>query len=312
MPPAASEISRDELLGVLRREGLRVSRHQLLRWHDAGLLPQPRRRGLGRGKGTASYYPGSALLQARTLARLLAKRRSFVEAGWGLWAIGFPVTAWARDLLLSGLEAQHRELMQAERELRRGKGPLARAGSQRRAPRGLEQMRRGLRPETMSRVLQMLAAYPLGMLQAEDYSEAEWANFQDAVLREHWPAFLDDPGLPRASDVATGMAKLSRERSFPRVIAALKATPDARLEQYRNERQWLTEIFSSPDERSTALMSQDDFITFFKTRHMDPEGDRAFKDLMRSLGFRQAPPSPLQRWLAAARQVSRAESSRHP
>jgi hypothetical protein len=281
-----------------------VSAHQLLRWHDRGLLPQPRREGLGRGKGTASYYPRSAVLQARTLARLLARRRNLDEAGWGLWALGFPVTAWARALLLDQLERQAREYARADRSLRRRKGVLAEAASRPRAPRNLARMRKGIRPEGMLRVLQMLVAYPLGTLRAEDYTEEEWARFHDATLRELWPAILDDPELPLPNEVAAGMAKLSRERSFEQVIAALKETPDARLEQYRNELQWLTELLSTPDERATAVMSREAFVAFLKMRHMDQEGSRGIAQWMQSLGQTRPPPSQLQRWLAALKQLS--------
>jgi hypothetical protein len=151
----------------------------------------------------------------------------------------------------------------------------------------------------------MLAAYPLGTLRGDDYSEDEWANFQEATLRELWPSVLDDPDLPQPSEVAVGMAKLSRERSFPRVIAALKATPDARLEQYRSELQWLTEVLSTPGQQATALMGLADFLAFFKVRHMDPEGDRGFQAWMRALGQTRPPPSQLQRWLATVSQLSR-------
>lgn len=308
MPRAASDITRDDLLAQLQREGLRVSAHQLLRWHDRGLLPQPRREGLGRGKGTASYYPRSAMLQTRTLARLLARRRNLDEAGWGLWALGFPVTAWARAVLLDLLRSRRDELAHAERSLRRAKGTLAKVASRRRPPRSLARMRKDIRPEAMPRVLQMLVAYPLGTLRAEDYTQDEWARFHEATLRELWPAILDDPKLPRPDEVAAGMAKLSRERSFARVIAALKEMPDARLEQYRNELQWLTELLSTPDERATATMSREDFVVFFKVRHMDPQGERGFAQWMKSLDQMRPPPSQLQRWRTAVKQLTLAPS----
>src|SRR4051794_24359941 len=110
MPPTASEITRDQLLADLRKQGLKLTAHQLLRWHDWGLLPQPRREGLGRGKGTVSYYSRLAALQAGTLARVLAARRSLIDAGWALWALGFPLTSWARALLLDELAEVRRGL----------------------------------------------------------------------------------------------------------------------------------------------------------------------------------------------------------
>jgi hypothetical protein len=85
---------------------------------------------------------------------------------------------------------------------------------------------------------------------------------------------------------------------------ALKDTPDSQLEQYRNELQWLVELMAAPHERATALMGPEDFIVFFKVRHMDQEGARNFKQLMVDLGQTRPPPSQLQRWLSTMRQLT--------
>ncbi len=303
MPQAASEITRDDLLAFLKGQGFPVTPYQLLRWHDWGLLPQPRREGLGRGKGTVSYYRRGAALQARALARLLARRRSLHDAGWGLWMLGFPVTDWARPYLLDELKHQKREFLRAARSLR-GKGWLAKQVSRRRAPKGLERLRKVAPPENTPRVFQMLVALRLGSLRAEDYSEDDWALLQDATVNEFFPDLIDDPELPGLEEVAAGMAKLSSEINLDRTIAEIKALPNKRLEQYRNEVQWLFELYSPPDERPTVLVSRDDFLLFFRARHLNPDGELGIRTWMQALGQTRPPASPLQRWLAAGRSAA--------
>ena len=101
---------------------------------------------------------------------------TWTEAGWGLWAIGFPVTAWARALLLEELTAQTACVVRADRSLRKGKGCAGRrsesAAAHRATSRGCAE---ASSRKAMPRVLQMLVAYPLGTLRAEDYTEEEWA-----------------------------------------------------------------------------------------------------------------------------------------
>lgn len=302
MPPAPSEISRDELLAFLRREGFRVSPHQLLRWHDWGLLPQPRREGLGRGKGTASYYPKGAALQARALVRLLEEDRSLVEAGWGLWVLGFPVTEWARDLLVAELTDRERMLAKEVRSLKRG-GKLANQ-IRRRAPRELARMQKVAGPGAMPRLLQMLTDQQLGTLRAEDYAEDDWDLLQGAALNQLWPDLATAPELPSPQDVAKDMARLSSQASLKQVITALNSLPAPRLEQYRNEAQWFSERFANPEVPASARLSRDEFIAFLKIRHLDPEGARGMPHLMRALGQSHPPASPIQRWLQAQRSVA--------
>jgi hypothetical protein len=312
MPPAPYEITRDDLLAFLRREGFQVSPYQLLRWHDWGLLPQPRREGKGRGEGSVSYYPRMAGLQARALASLLAKRRSLIDAGWGLWALGFSVTDWARDLLLSELRARHGDLKRASRSLSGKRGQLTRLLSRSRSTRELKRMRKVAKPEAMPRLFRMMVDFQLGTLRAEDYSDLEWAGFQDATLHEFLPAIADDPELPSAQEVAEGLARLSAQISVGRTISGLKALLAQQMEQYRNEAQWLLEMLSPPEKRSDAIISREDFLSFFKARHLNPDGERDLVRLMRALGQTRPPASPLQRWLKARRTMASCPANPNP
>jgi len=310
MPPAPHDLRREDLIGRLRAEGYRISNHQLLRWVDAGLLPNPRRTGKGRGRGTEVYYPRVALLQARTLVRLLRDNRNLDDAGWGLWALGFPLTEWARELMLDELKALKGAFEREDRRYRAGKPSLLDAAGKRRPPRRLVQMRKAVKPDKMPRVLAMTLRYQLGTFRAREYSAEDWDRYRDAVLGEYLPELLDDPGLPTTEEVAPALEEESRQFGLGRTISALKHVEAHQLEQYRNECQWLTELFSRPDEPDKALMARPDFITFFKGRHMAPEGDANFRAFMRSIGQTRAPASPLQRWVAAGR--AKAASPRTP
>ena len=158
----------------------------------------------------------------------------------------------------------------------------------------------------------MMTAYQLGTLRAGAYTDQDWQTFQDAVLSEHWPDLLGNPDVARPAEVATGLAQLSVEASLPKTIAALKAVSDQRLEQYRSELQWLTEVFASPEEGPTAVMARTDFLTFFKARHMSPEGERIMGHWMKALGQTQSPPSTLRRWFRGMREQAGNPSSAKP
>lgn len=93
MPHALSE---SEIITYARSEGVRVTRDQLKRWRRAGLFPSVERRGLGRGRGTASLYPPGAERWAVDLARALEGKRNLAEAAWSLWLKGYPLADHAR------------------------------------------------------------------------------------------------------------------------------------------------------------------------------------------------------------------------
>lgn len=85
------EESAAELLAGAEEEGFRVSRTQLHQWQQAGYLPRPRLRGLGRGKGSETLYPAGSKAQLLVICEALKKKRRLVEATWALWWRGYPV-----------------------------------------------------------------------------------------------------------------------------------------------------------------------------------------------------------------------------
>lgn len=73
------------------KHGFAVSEARLARWHREGLIPQPRQKSLGRGKGTVSRYPAGTTHQVLVLCQTRKRYRSLDEVGWRLWWLGFPV-----------------------------------------------------------------------------------------------------------------------------------------------------------------------------------------------------------------------------
>jgi DNA-binding transcriptional MerR regulator len=72
-----------------------VSAHQIERWHKAGLLPSPRHRGLGRGRGSVSAYPAGTVSQVRVILRLLERHRNLEKVAVLLKLHGYEVSTRA-------------------------------------------------------------------------------------------------------------------------------------------------------------------------------------------------------------------------
>jgi hypothetical protein len=84
-------------LNALRADMEASGRYLSLRkardWWTKGLLPRPERRGLGRGRGTETYWTdGRVLRQARAAYDLLALHRRADFALLSLWLLGFPMS----------------------------------------------------------------------------------------------------------------------------------------------------------------------------------------------------------------------------
>ena len=94
--------TRAQLLKAARAASFKLSDSQLGRLHRAGLVPSPRTRALGRGKGTISEFPpGSTQRLLRVLEVQSQKPRQKLAAiAWRLWwEDGGPAPAPARELL---------------------------------------------------------------------------------------------------------------------------------------------------------------------------------------------------------------------
>lgn len=100
--PAEVWEPRAQLHDAAEAAGFKLSDPQLGRLHRAGLIPSPRTRPLGRGKGTASEFPpGSTARLLRVLEVQKAEHtQKFRTIAWRLWwEDGGPLPKPARELL---------------------------------------------------------------------------------------------------------------------------------------------------------------------------------------------------------------------
>src|SRR5215470_16804556 len=85
--------SKKDLLKAAKKARFEVSERQLVRWQNSGLLPRPRRRFLGRGRGSEAVYPEGATQRLLAICRIhqsdQEKRLDYVL--WRLWWEGHNV-----------------------------------------------------------------------------------------------------------------------------------------------------------------------------------------------------------------------------
>lgn len=83
--------TREQLLALAASSGHRVTEHQIVRWHREGLLPRPRQRSLGRGRGTETVYPTGTGEQLLALCAIHAEERRLDHVAWRLWWAGYDI-----------------------------------------------------------------------------------------------------------------------------------------------------------------------------------------------------------------------------
>lgn len=93
-----------------------VTERRLKRWRDEGLVSSPRKVGLGRGKGTAVYYPSGTGDLVRAIAKELESGpRNLPRVALALWFRGYPLTSYVREWLLKRLRDKDKHLRAAYR-----------------------------------------------------------------------------------------------------------------------------------------------------------------------------------------------------
>lgn len=92
MTPRATSDAAAELAAMCAAAGEPVTPRQLERWRQAGLLPSPTRRGLGRGRGSVSTSPDDTTELALAIARTLGRYRDIDEVALVLFAEADPVS----------------------------------------------------------------------------------------------------------------------------------------------------------------------------------------------------------------------------
>lgn len=102
------------LIAEVAAHGFDVSAYQLERWRIAGLLANPTRVWLGRGRGSVSIYPPEALQSALFLAEHGGQGRSRHRAALGLFVSGLPVREDAvRDAYCWRVDRQQSQIERA-------------------------------------------------------------------------------------------------------------------------------------------------------------------------------------------------------
>jgi hypothetical protein len=297
MPPER-EITREQLLALLREAGARVSSAQLHRWTDAGVLPRPRRRGLGRGggKGTTSLYPALAFPQALALHTALRLQRNLDDAAWTVWLFGFPLTGYVRELLLEEWREDERSLREMVRLHSGKRGRVAIDRAIRRARRAELGPLAGILPNHVMTVYRMFAEMQYGELRPGVYTADDWERFRDAVSAEAPPGIIDE-NEPVALIEADAVSA-SRHMPLRSLIAALKRASDDELCMCRNELQELQRIAAQSVAQATGPITRVAFRAYFGQRLVDPNTAAVVIQLFQALGWTRPPASPLERLAA--------------
>ena len=105
---------RDQVIERASALGYDVSEDQLARWHRAGLLPRPRQRPLGRGRGTETTYPHGTSVQVVAVCQIKDEERRLGRVAFRLWWDGFDVDlAVIREQLASVMRPIEDEIRKA-------------------------------------------------------------------------------------------------------------------------------------------------------------------------------------------------------
>jgi hypothetical protein len=65
----------DEVVNTLKKMGVEITRRTLLNYENWGLIPKPKRGGLGRGKGRTTYYPDETPAEAYAAWRSIKNKQ---------------------------------------------------------------------------------------------------------------------------------------------------------------------------------------------------------------------------------------------
>lgn len=201
------------------------------------------------------------------LMYFLTNDRNLDRAGWNLWALGFPLTAWARDFLIHESRERARN---ARRSRRASPARLEKALRSTRLPAKLQRLVKDHGP-TLPFMFRMLAGAQLGMLDTDVYADTEWDDFESAFASMVGLGLGDEThsdGPDYGTEAKASALRHSREFPVVRVIEALTEVPSERLDLYRNECQALWDLFLAHMKAEPGLIDPDTFMGYFKERHM--------------------------------------------
>jgi hypothetical protein len=306
MSDTDNELTAADLLRTAAAEGLAVTIDQLHRWCREGVMPRPRQRSLGRGRGTVAVYPPSAEQQLLALRRLLILDRNLRRVGLALWWQGYPVE---HALMRQALEHALEQWEQVVTELTAPPGQLSDkawtliegADQLRFGSKWLRQVRRRIGAKNFSIILHLLlriiTGQPLDLhSESDDHLIVRWAPAEwQLIERGLGLARARTDALPPATGWLTGpivesLHTVAERLRMPAMRVALLAASDRDLEAARSEILTTLQVIAAAKTIAEAVLGRGALglgaVPIMDLRNPDP---RAALLLLPWLSLRQVP-----------------------
>lgn len=239
------------LLDLAAAQGHKITVNQLARWHRAGILPTPRQRSLGRGRGTETVYPPGTDVLFLAVCEARKHKRKLHHVAWALWWDRHdvpiePVRAFMRktaarmDAVISG----QKPLPEAEK-IRRGRLSWPISGARKRVGRDR---------------FPALLRYMLGILSnaPDNYIEPEILTRALGLKRAQKDRTID-AGPLFGADLSESLDQLAPLLSGSTLVERLNSSSDLDLEKARNEFQSIASIFSITQQHAERLWGRGAF-----------------------------------------------------
>jgi hypothetical protein len=239
--------SAQSLLGLAAAQGFRVTASRLARWHRAGILPTPKQRSLGRGRGTETIYPPGTDTLLLAICEERKSRRNLDQLAWTLWWKGHDVpfelvrsfmrkTAVKMDRVISGATP-----LPSADKMKRGRLSKPISGVRKRV--GRERF-----PELLHYMLGILSNESDNRVQIDSSTIAKALGLGRAQ-KNH----TVDAGPLITTDVSDTFKQIGPMLGGMSLVERLDATSDEDLRKSRDEFQATVSILSIAQQRSEQL-----------------------------------------------------------
>jgi hypothetical protein len=216
-----------------------VTERQITRWHFEGLIPKPKQRRLGRGRGTETVYPIGTAKQLLALVSIRSKNRRLANIAWGLWWQGYAVEMiLIRDFLVSSVSNWGKwisEVFDARTgELKPKTRKSIKTGLQSHHKAGfLRRIKNAVGEERVSEMIHLLLQIITGRY-GSNSDRAETDNFDVGKLIGLQPDEIDQFGIkPRMEK--NSLAEISQLFGKTSWSSVIQKSSDDELMQARNE-----------------------------------------------------------------------------
>ncbi len=261
-----AEFTAEQLVGIARAQALPASARLIRDWVDLGLLDRPRKRGLGRGRGTTAVWDEN---QKDLLLVLLGHRR---DEGASVPALcNVPVSLW---LLWGDAYAPVRQVRRALTTW----GRSARASSLARAELVARDALGRLGEDSASRAHKMRFRELIADIQAG-------SPIDEDLLRRFARAAIDPPsGAARGPDGAplSGDIYVDGVMALDRGLDSLPDVSTAVLEEARRRYRWSREVYAQDQPR---LARDPDLGHLFPAPTFQDLAANACRDLLLIVGL---------------------------